>query len=216
MNSGRNSSAPSLVAGIFVLALLTLSVGAGAQSPITDQILVTVLRDRIFAATPSEGLVRVDLLAGEEIQHSESKGLNALVQTSVRLLGFSSQVVRWSEQRTNLGEQVQDRRVLPRFILVRTDKRLYGFQGPLGRWKTEDLGVREEVRNTLTADHVAVVITDRRALAFSPFTGGFFQQDLSPDEPVVSTAVNDNVVILSTGARRWIFRSQLAIWAELR
>jgi hypothetical protein len=35
-------------------------------------------------------------------------------------------------------------------------------------------------------------------------------------EPILSTAVNDNVVVLSTGVRRLIFRSQLAIWAELQ
>lgn len=216
MNSGPNSPSPSLAAGVLVLALFALPVGAGAHSPITDQVLITVLRDRVFAATPAEGLTRVDLLAGEEIQHTESKGLNALVQTSVRLLGFSSQVARWSEQRTDLGERVQDRRILPRLILVRTDKHLYGFQGPLGRWKTEDLGIKEDIRETLARENVAVVVTERRALAFSAFTGGFFQQDLSPDEPVLSSAVNDNVVILTTGTRRWIFRSQLAVWAELR
>jgi hypothetical protein len=200
-----------------VLLVSALAASAAAQSPvITDQILVTVLRDQVFAATPGEGLMRVDLLAGEAVQSIESKGLNALVQTSVRLLGFSSSVLRWSEQRTDLGERVQDRRILPRLILVRTDRHLYGFQGPLGRWKTEDLGIKEEVRETLASESVAVVVTDRRALAFSAFTGGFFQQDLSPDEPVLSSAVNDNVVILTTGARRWIFRSQLAIWAELR
>lgn len=216
MNCCLKSLYPSLAAGVLVLVLLALSAGASAQSPLTDQILITVLRDQVFAATPTEGLMRVDLLAGEEVLHSESKGLNALVQTSVRLLGFSSQVVRWSEQRTDLGERVRDRRVLPRLILVRTERHLYGFQGPLGRWRTEDLGVKEEIRETLARENVAVVVTDRRALAFSAFTGGFFQQDLSIDDPVVTSVANDNVVILSTGTRRWIFRSQLAIWAELR
>jgi hypothetical protein len=210
---GRAASVVSLV----VVCLLTVPSSAHAQGPlITDQVLITVLRDRIFAATPGEGLMRADLLAGEEIMKVESKGLNALVQTSVRLLGFSSQVVRWSEVRTDLGEKVQDSRVTQSFLFVRTNRHLYGFQGPLGRWKTEDLGVREEIRDTLVAENVAVVITDRRALAFSAFTGGFFPQDLSTDEPVVSSAVNANVVILTTGTRRWIFRSQLAVWAELR
>jgi len=200
-----------------VVCLLSVPSSARAQGPlITDQVLITVLRDRIFAATPGEGLVRADLLAGEEIMKIESKGLNALVQTSVRLLGFSSQVVRWSEVRTDLGEKVQDSRVTQSFLFVRTNRHLYGFQGPLGRWKTEDLGVREEIRDTLVAENVAVVVTDRRALAFSAFTGGFFLQDLSTDDPVVSSAINANVVILTTGTRRWIFRSQLAVWAELR
>ena len=203
-------------AGLLAGVLMALSAAATAQSPITDQILTTVLRDQVFAVTPTEGLMRVDLLAGEEVLSATSKGLNALVLTTSRLLGFSSQVMRWSELRTDLGEKVMESRVTPRLILVRTDKHLYGFQGQLGRWKTEDLGVREEVRETLAADSVAVVVTNRRALAFSAFTGGFFLQDLSNDDPVISSAVNDNVVILTTGTRRWIFRSQLAVWAELR
>jgi hypothetical protein len=202
--------------GFLLGALLTLAGSATAQSPITDQILVTILRDQIFAVTPVEGIMRVDLLAGEQVLKIESKGLNALVQTSLRLLGFSAQVSRWSEVRTDLGEAVKDSRVTQRFLFVRTDRRLYGFQGPLGRWKTEDLGLREEIRETLTAEGVAVVVTNRRALGFSAFTGGFFAQDLSADEPVLAGDVNDNVVILTTSTRRWIFRSQLAVWAELR
>ena len=215
MNDHRGRVASVVL--LLVMCLLNVSSSARAQTPlITDQVLITVLRDQIFAATPGEGLMRADLLAGEEIIKIESKGLNALVQTSVRLLGFSAQVVRWSEVRTDLGEKVTDSRVTQSLLFVRTNRRLYGFQGPLGRWKTVDLGVREEIRDTLVAENVAVVVTDRRALAFSAFTGGFFQQDLSTDEPVASIAVNANVVILTTGTRRWIFRSQLAVWAELR
>jgi hypothetical protein len=212
------SSAKKVARPLFLfLSLLLFSVPfTSAQSPITDQILVTVVRDRIFAVTPVEGIVRVDLLAGEEILNIASVGLNAVVHTTNRLLGFSSQTLRWSELRTDLGERVLDRRITQRLILIRTERHLYGFQGQIGRWKIEDLGVREEIRNTLVDEHVAVVVTDRRALAFSAFTGGFFPQDLSPDEPILSTAVNDNVVVLSTGVRRLIFRSQLAIWAELQ
>lgn len=204
------------VIGVWAWLALIPVPPAPAQSPLTDQILVTMVRDHLFAVTPTEGIVRVDLLAGEDVLSLTSKGLNALALTTSRLLGFSSQAMRWSELRTDLGETVTESRVLPRLILVRTDKRLYGFQGPLGRWKTEDLGVREEVRETLVAENVAVVVTARRALAFSAFTGGFFQQDLSLDDPVVESVANDNVVILSTATRRWIFRSQLAVWAELR
>ena len=215
MNDQRGRVAS--VVSLLVVCLLSVPSSARAQGPlITDQVLITVLRDRIFAATPGEGLIRADLLAGEEIMRIESKGLNALVQTSVRLLGFSSQVVRWNEVRTDLGEKVQDSRVTQSYLFVRTNRHLYGFQGPLGLWKTVDLGVREEIGNTLVAENVVVVVTDRRALAFSAITGGFFQQDLSINDPVVSSAINANVVILSTGTQRWIFRSQLAIWAELR
>jgi len=207
-----------IVTGGFTLLLPLLSgvLLSNAQDRITDQVAVTVVRNQVFAITPREGLVRIGLSAGEEVLAVEARGLNALVHTSNRLLGFSAEVQRWVEQRTDIFESFLERRVTSRFILVRTTKRLYGFQGPLGRWKVEEVGPREETRDVLVGEHVAVVVTERRALAFSPFTGGFFSQDLQPDEAVIESTVNDNIVVLSTPSRRLVFRSQLAVWAELR
>src|SRR5439155_21579796 len=106
MNDHRGRVASVVL--LLVMCLLNVSSSARAQTPlITDQVLITVLRDQIFAATPGEGLMRAGLLAGEGIIKIESKGLNALVRTSVRLLGFWAQVVRWSEVGTGLGERVR-------------------------------------------------------------------------------------------------------------
>lgn len=187
-----------------------------AGEPVPDQVLVTVLRDRVIAATPGEGLLVANLRAGEQVQRVESKGLNAYVQTPVRLLGFSSKVRRWQEQRIDLREQVQTVRVEARLILVHTEKRLYGFRGPVGRWQQQDLETREQVQNVLSDDNLAVVVTDRRLLGFSAFHGGFFEQDRRQNEPIIDTTSNDNVVILSTASRRWIFRSRVPAWTELR
>lgn len=187
-----------------------------AQEQITDQVAVTVLRNQIFAFTTEEGFVRADLSAGEEVLSVEARGLNALVHTSTRLLGFSGKVQRWAEQRTDIYEQIIEKRVTPRFIFVRTNKRLYGFQGITGRWKVEEWGAREELREAAVSDHLALVITERRVLAFSAFTGGFFSHDLLMDERVTETAINDNIAVLSTPVRRLIFRSQLKVWAEIR
>jgi hypothetical protein len=203
----------ALAVSLFVLAS---TEPLHAQEQITDQVAVTVLRDQVFAATTGEGLIRVNLAAGEQVLFMEADGVNALVITSNRLLGFSGQVQRWSEQRLNLNEGVLDRKVMPRLIMVRTDKRVFGFQGPAGRWKMEEFNLSEDFREMLAATDIAVVITSRRVLGFSAFTGGFFSQDLSTDEVVLETRVNDNIVILSTAARRLIFRAQLGIWAELR
>jgi len=187
-----------------------------AQEKITDQVAVIVLNNQIFAATPDEGFVRLDLSAGEKVLATEAKGLNAFVHTSIRLLGFSSRHKTWAEQRTDLSEQIIERHITPRLILIRTNRRLYGFQALAGRWRSEEFGAREEVREVTVADHVAVAITDRRALAFSAFTGGFFSQDLHLGERVTETTANDNIVVLTTPVRRLVFRSQLKIWTELR
>ena len=190
---------------------------AASQERISDQVAVTILRDQVFAVTAGEGLVRVGLTSGERVLGSEARGLNAILLTATRLLGFSAQVQRWSEERLNLNEQVVDRKVTPRMMIVRSDRRVFGFQGTSGLWKVEDLTrLGDDFQQILVGAHVAVVLTNRRALAFSAFTGGFFVQDLSTEDPVIETAVNDNIVILSTVNRRLIFRSQLAAWAEFR
>jgi len=190
---------------------------AASQERISDQVAVTILRDQVFAVTAGEGLVRVGLASGERVIGSEARGLNAILLTATRLLGFSAQVQRWSEERLNLNEQVVDRKVTPRMMIVRSDRRVFGFQGTSGLWKVEDLTrLGDDFQQILVGAHVAVVLTNRRALAFSAFTGGFFIKDLSTEDPVIETTVNDNIVILSTANRRLIFRSQLAAWAELR
>ena len=206
---------------VATLALILFTVElAASQERTTDQVAVTVsiLRDQVVAVTAGEGLVSVGLTSDDRLLGIEARGLNALVVTSTRLLGFSAQVQRWSEQRLNLNEQVLDRKVTSRLILVRSDRRVFGFQGTSGGlWKVEDLTrLGDDFQQILVGAHVAVVLTNRRALAFSAFTGGFFIKDLSTEDPVIETTVNDNIVILSTANRRLIFRSQLAAWAELR
>jgi len=206
---------------VATLALILFTVElAASQERTTDQVAVTVsiLRDQVVAVTAGEGLVSVGLTSDDRLLGIEARGLNALVVTSTRLLGFSAQVQRWSEQRLNLNEQVLDRKVTSRLILVRSDRRVFGFQGASdGFWKVEDLNrLGDDFQQILVGAHVAVVLTNRRALAFSAFTGGFFIKDLSTEDPVIETTVNDNIVILSTANRRLIFRSQLAAWAELR
>lgn len=212
VGSGRGS-----IAAITVTILVSLGpMLAQAQDKISDEVVVAVSRGRVLGITSGSGFVSARLSAGETVLLTESKGINALVQTSDRLLGFSGPVQRWREQRLDISESVQKIQVTSRLIFVRTDKRLYGFQGPIGRWKVQDLGVQEEHRQTVVQDHVAVVVTDRRVLGFSTFTGGFFAEDLFNDETIESVEANDNIIVLFTSSRKLIFRSRLAVWAETR
>ena len=199
-----------------LLLLLVEALFAAGQDRIADQVAVTVVGDQVFAATPGQGLIPARLSNSEAVLAIEARGINAFVQTSVRLLGFSVEVKQWAAQGTDTDERVIERRITPRLIWVRTNKRLYGFQGLTARWKAGELRFQEELREVLVGENIAVVVTTQRALGFSAFTGGFFSQDLESDEKMGEATVNDNVVILSTSKRRLIFRSQLAIWAELR
>ncbi len=205
-----------IVAMFVSVVVFSWPIVAHAQAKISDEVRVVVSQGRLLGITGGSGFVSARLSAGETVVLTESKGINALVQTSGRLLGFSGPVQRWREQRLDISESVQKIQVTSRLIFVRTDKRLYGFQGPIGRWKVQNLGVQEEHRQTVVQDHVAVVVTDRRVLGFSTFTGGFFAEDLFNDETIESVEANDNIIVLFTSSRKLIFRSRLAVWAETR
>jgi hypothetical protein len=59
------------------------------------------------------------------------------------------------------------------------------------------------------------MVTNRRALGFSAFTGGFFPRDLPAGNQIQEIQINDHVVILHLSGFMLVFRSGLAIWAQL-
>jgi hypothetical protein len=99
-------------------------------------------RGRLLDRT-GPGRREIPLDAQETVTGSGASGINAVVVTSRRLLGFSSRTLTWCETDRDLNEKVLERRVLPTFSVVRTDKHLYGFHGANGIWLDEALGVRE-------------------------------------------------------------------------
>ena len=187
-----------------------------AQESITDQVAVTVSKGRLLGVHRGEGIARIPLLAGEDVVRIKAKGITGFVLTSVRLLGFSGTLQRWSTQELDVSEQVINSYVTPRLILVVGEKHIYGFQGEIGRWKIEALRPREKLIQVIVKDHVGAVITSNQALGFSAFTGGFFSKDLPLSQDVIQSQANDNIIILRLNDRQLIFRSGLAIWAEFR
>ena len=160
-----------------------------AQEKISDEVSVTVVRDHLLGITRGEGVIRLPLVAGEEVLAMEARGINAFVRTQLRLLGFSGPLKRWIELRIGISETVLVWHVTPRLILVQGQKRVYGFQGPLARWRVEEIRTQEKPGLLIVKDHVAVLVTDRRALAFSAFTGGFFAKDLPSTQVIPGNRV---------------------------
>lgn len=190
------------------------SPGLG-QDLITNQVSIIVERGQIFGITPGEGIARQFLSSGEEILFLESKGVTGYVQTTKRLLGFSGRMRRWVELPLSSGEQVVESTVTPWMVVVIGKRQGYGFQSDLARWKKETWGAGEMVEQVRVKSHVALVGTNRRALAFSAITGGFFSQDLLQPLSMQNVQINDHIVLLHEEARTFVFRSGLAIWAEL-
>jgi hypothetical protein len=113
------------------------------------------------------------------------------------------------------AEKIVDWMVTSRMIVVNGREAVYGFQSDAGRWKKESWGAGENLVKSVIEDHVGVIITTRRALGFSAFTGGFFSQDLPSGNAIRETQVNDNVVMIHLSGLTLVFRSGVAIWAEL-
>ena len=149
-----------------------------------NEVSVLVEQGRVVATSLVSGRREIPLDAQETVIDSGTSGINAVVVTSRRLLGFSSHTFTWAETDRDLNEKVLDRRVLPTFSVVRTDKNLYGFRGANGIWLDESLGVRESVKMTRTTDYGAVFVTNERLVGFASVLGDFSSQALGIHEYV--------------------------------
>jgi hypothetical protein len=207
-----------------ILALMVMIVGlefglwpghALTQEVITDQVSITSDRGQLFGITSGEGIARKFLAAGEGILAVKAKGVTGFVHTTKRLLGFSGRLQRWVDMNLSSAEEVTTWTVTPRMIVAHGREAVYGFQSDLGRWKREPWGAGETFVKSVVKDYVGVLITNRRILGFSAFTGGFFSQDLPSGNSIHDMQVNDNIVLIHLSGVTLVFRSGLAIWAEL-
>jgi len=211
-----NSGVSLLVGGLVSLGCTGGVTPLWAQEKITDQVAVTVLSHSVVGVTSGSGLIPIRLGSGERVLAKQSKGVVGFIHTSTRLLGFTGVLQRWREERLDISESVQGYHLTPRMILVQTDRHVFGYQGLQGQWKMRDLSLQEVILQIVFGENIAVVITNKNVLGFSAFTGGFFAEDLSNDELVQELSINDNIAVLKMPSRQLIFRSQLAVWAEVR
>jgi len=200
---------------MMAMGSIFLASNAAAQNMITDQVAITSEQGKLFGLTSGEGISREFLASGENVLVIEAKGVTGFVQTSTRLLGFSGRLNRWVDLTLPTGEQIIKWKVTSRMIVVQGRKAAYGFQSDRGRWKREPWGAGESLKTSAVKAHIAVMVTNRRALGFSAFTGGFFPRDLPAGNQIQEIEINDNVVILHLSGFMLVFRSGLAIWAEL-
>ncbi len=167
-----------------------------------------------IATSQLSGRRELPLGAQEIVSSSSANGINGVVVTSHRLLGFSSRALTWSKKELDLNEKVLERKILPTFSLIRTDRHLYGFRGANGLWLEEALGVREKVTRFHSNDYGAVFITNERAIGITPLLGGFASKPLDVHERIVSVANENGLILVSTTRRTLVFGSRLSGWEE--
>jgi hypothetical protein len=200
------------------LVLLTLawsSCQSHAYSlELESEIAVSIESDQAVATSRLGGRREIPLDAQETVVWSGANGINAIVVTSRRLLGFSSRTLSWSKADRDLYEKTLERRILPTFSLVRTDKRLYGFRAANGIWFKEALGVREKVYRLHSNDYGSVAVTNERLVGFGPLLGEFSSKPLGVHERITQVGNESGVIIITTNQRTLVFGSRMSGWDE--
>lgn len=207
---------PTLHPILPLILILALCSGPIAAEVLPIEVLVTIVKDKVVALPGGGSPVEEALGVNETIVTTAAKGPAGFVQTSRRLLGFSSALHRWTEVQLEVEEHVEHHQTLPRLVIVHTNRRIHGFQESRGHWFSEALGPNETVTQLRGGGHVMVVVTSERALAISAFTGGFFWIRLSPNELVQSIDQSNDAAVIRTTARQLAFRSQTSLWTEMR
>ena len=201
--------------------LLALLAGSFASQGTVDgqgrhgDVLVTVSNEKVIALPAGGGAIEEGLAVNETVMKTAARGQTGFAQTSDRLLGFSTELRRWTEVRLSADERIERHQVLLRMIVVQSTRQLC-FQEGRGHWTMEPLGANEQPKQLHGRGHVAVVVTSERVLAFSSFTGGFFALPWSTDERVISIDYTNDAVMVRTSARLLAFRSQTTEWVEVR
>lgn len=170
--------------------------------------------DHAVATSPLSGRREIRLEAQERVIGSGANGINGIVVTSRRLLGFSSRSLTWSKTDLDLSETVLERKILAAFSLVRTDRNLYAFRGANGLWFEDALGVREQVNRFHSNDYGAVFITNERVIGFTSLLGSFSSKSLDVHERIVEIENGNGLILVSTTRRTLVLGSRLSGWEE--
>ena len=179
-----------------------------------NEVTVWIEQGRAVATSLVSGRREIPLDAQETVTGSGASGINAVVVTSRRLLGFSSRTLTWSKTDRDLNEKILERRVLPTFSVVRTDKHLYGFRGADGIWLDEALGIRETVKRIQTTDYGAVFVTNERLVGFASLLGDFSSKALGVHEHIMRLDNEKGLILVTTSHRILVFGSRLSGWEE--
>lgn len=178
------------------------------------EVTVWVESGQAIATSLLSGRREISLSAQEAVMSSGASGINGIVVTSRRLLGFSSRALTWTKKELDVNEKVLERKLFPSFSLIRTDRHLYGFRGANGLWLEDVLGVREKVHRVYTNDYGAVFITNERLIGFTPLLGGFTSKPLDLHEQIVGVDNNNGLILVSTTRRTLVLGTRLSGWEE--
>jgi len=208
---------------VLLLGLLNMGQSGSRVLPgleVEDQLdLIQVDRRVILIDAANQRQQEFDLEIGEGVLGLDTQGLVAVVRTTARIMGTTTEIQNWIEMRYRIEERAnppQQSFLGDRVALLVLQNRLLGLSTTSRSWQEFAIGPREPRGPVFTGDNLAVVITGRRAIAFSPRISTFVEINLTPNEEIERTQVRDNSATLTTSRRILIFRSTAGQWTELR
>jgi hypothetical protein len=161
---------------------------------------------------------RINLEIGEQILSLNQRGLVAVVVTTARVLGITTELAEFQE----LRYEVLERSATPaevflgdRVALVPLRRRLIAMSTTTRSWQELALGPREVIEAVAVDNNIAAVLTQRRAIAFAPRTSQFIEILLTPQESIEDISAIDSSVTLTTSRRILIYRAGSNRWTEL-
>jgi hypothetical protein len=196
-----------------LILMWPLSSGVAAAE-LQSEVMLWLESGQAVATSQLSGQRELPLGAQEVVISSGTNGINGIVVTSRRLLGFSSRALTWSKQELDVNEKVLERKILPSFSLIRTDRHLYGFRGVNGLWLKEPLGMREKVARFHSNDYGAVFITNERLVGFTPLLGGFASKSLDVHEHILGVDNENGLIVVSSNRRTLVFGTRISGWEE--
>lgn len=214
MNTFGTLLSPVRLCFIAYSALIWLLSQGVTGAELQSEVTLWLESGQAVATSQLSGRRDLPLGAQEVVISSGTNGINGIVVTSRRLLGFSSRALTWSKKDLDVNEKVLERKIFPSFSLIRTDRHLYGFRGVNGLWLEEPLGVREKVTRFHSNDYGAVFITNERLVGFTPLLGGFASKPLDVHEHILGVDNENGLIVVSSNQRTLVFGTRLSGWEE--
>ncbi len=190
------------------------ATGPTRASGFESEVTLWIEPGKAVATSLLSGRRETPLDVQETVLGHAASGINGIVVTSRRLLGFSSRTLTWSEVKRDVEDKMRERKTLPAFSVVRTEKHLYGFRGVDSTWIEEPFSVRETVLRTVTTDYGVVFVTNERLIGFASLLGDFSPKHLGVHERITTIDDEHGLIIVTTSVRTLVFGSRLSGWEE--
>jgi len=207
-----------LIAGVLSMGQASSRVLPGVE--VEDQFdLLQVDRRVLLIDAANQRTREFDLEVGEEVIGLDARGLVAVVRTTARLMGTTTEVQDWKELRYRIREREnppQEAFLGDRVVVVVLRDRLVALSTTSRNWQEFPLGPREPRGDVSVGTNLAIMVTGRRAIAFGPGISRFVEINLTPNEEIEASRVSENSATVTTSRRILIFRAAAGQWQELR